>query len=346
VSAVIEGDSQCGGCSVSFSRLGTLGQLTDSALLGGSSFITRDASGRFISGPTDAVGEAAIFDSLGSSSAKFGRHGDGPGELGRVLVVQPWLADSVLVIQSFRFSFLDGPRGTGRSVKYAASLFPSYGITLLRDSLVLLNNHDRSTAQFVAFDGHGNLVSGMGVPAGNGDHNSRAAKMAAAKLPHLFWAGTEHYQHRFELWNFDGRLVRSFKPEPKWFTPSDSVQLHRSLVMGDRLAKPLPYLADLREIGPDTLWALYAVGAADWAAKSGPPDSAADGRNPWDLFHPEMRNGLVELIDAKSGATLVAVRLSHTIRGFLDDSLAYDLQRDDDGIWHAVVYKFSLTRTP
>ena len=89
ISSVIARSPECGRCTLEFTKLGQLGGPSDTILLTPETMVALRDDGSYLAAPTSREGEAAIFDSLGTTARPFGRRGDGPGENGRILNVFP-----------------------------------------------------------------------------------------------------------------------------------------------------------------------------------------------------------------------------------------------------------------
>lgn len=341
--SVIERSTACQTCSLEITYLGRLGTSADTMLMTSGTMIAVRSDGAFIAAPLSVDGEAAIFDSPGAVARAYGRFGDGPGENGRILNVLPWRGDSMLFAGFDRLTFLAGPQGAGRTSRLERPS-PSHRTAALPAADAIVRNYSYPPdPQFVVFGADGRIQARLGEQAQPGtrqDIYRVLAELGPARDPHRFWSAPQRYRIAFDLWDArDGTQVRRFEDTTSWYSPYDSTALYQFVLDGNDVeSPPPPFLRGIRETRDGVLMLLYNVPARDWQRTTDTLPPMQRG------MRQEAYDGVIDLRDPNSGASLLAVRTNIPFARLVNDTLLADRRQTEEGFWVYDVYRMKFRR--
>lgn len=343
---VVERGDDCEHCTLDLDSLLTLGDIDDAYSIGDAATLAVVA-GDCVVGPTDRDGELLLFADCRERPRPLARSGEGPGELGSIRALAPWRGDSIIALGYGRATVLSVATGAGRTFHFDPEVQGFRMVVLPAESLVVINS-DRSTRlQFVSLRFGGGRGPVFGAAAEQAADVRTRDRVLGPSRSGQFWAATTAYQHRVELWTSGGQLRRVIDRTPPWFPRYDSLALQQFWAATAARQRPLPSLRAVRESVEGLLWVAAAVPARDWQPDSvRQPDrlTAAGERVTGTRSRLAHYDGVLEVLDARSGALRVSVSGEEMWAGFANDTLIYSRRETTDGVPQLVVYRMRLSR--
>jgi hypothetical protein len=301
-------------------------------------------------GPTDRDRELLVFKNCSGAPQVLGRAGDGPGELGSIRAIAPWSGDSVVAFGYGKMTILSVLTGAGLTVPVDPDTRGQNIVVLLGAPLLIVNNELRARAQFTAINADGSHHQTFGLPPHADPRADRFANLVVlgqAGAQDGFWAGSTFYRYRLAHWMVGGRAAFLVERTPKWFTPYDSSALRRFWDASAAVMRPLPYLRGIHETADGTLWVTAGVAAADWMPDSIKPvirRSRAGEVTSGSGSRREHYDGVIEALDAKTGAHLITIQVPDLWVGFANDTIVYARREDSEGVPQLALYRIRLKR--
>jgi hypothetical protein len=111
--------------------------------------------------------------------------------------------------------------------------------------------------------------------------------------------------------------------------------------------RPLPYLRGIHEDADRTLWVTAGVAAIDWSPDSVKPvlnRNRAGEVTSKSSSRLEHYDGVIEALDAKTGAHLITMQTPDLWVGFANDTIVYARRESAEGVPQIALYRIRLQR--
>lgn len=283
-----------------------------------------DFGGRFVLAPVDEelVG-VAITDSAGTIQRIFGRAGDGPGELRPLKAITAAKPPSRLALMGGgRLSLFDSNFTVLRQVNDAAYMqaFRFVGI----EGGFAVNTYAPGQRPVLLLDDTLGVRARYGV-AGT-DPDSNQYHLAPASSGGV-WAARGAYRYEIVKLGADGAEQRRLLPERGWFPhwPGGQYNPYR-----DPRTHPIwPRIVGLWEVDSSWLAVLHIVPDSMATFSTSAPD-VAEGSGGDDADLADYLDTLIELIDARTGALLVSLRLDVPYFGMTTAGRLWRVAEEDE----------------
>ncbi|MBL0177589.1 MAG: hypothetical protein IPP98_00475 [Gemmatimonadetes bacterium] len=247
-------------------------------------------------------------------------------------------------------TILSARTGAGRTVPVDPDTRGENIVVLPGAPLLIVNNELPARAQFTAINADGSHHQTFGLPPRADPRADRFANLVVlgqAGAQDGFWAGSTFYRYRLAHWMVGGRAASFVERTPKWFAPYDATALSRFWDASAAVMRPLPYLRGIHEAADGTLWVAAAVAAIDWSPDSIKPvvrrsrTGEVTSRSGSRLEH---YDGVLEALDAKTGAHLITIQTPDLWVGFANDTIVYARRESVEGVPQIALYRMRLKR--
>jgi len=308
-------------------------------------WVVQDSRGRYVLALPDQPDERiAVFDASGRFLKRFGRRGDGPGELRAVAVLKILPGDTLLVYDEIigRLSVFDAEYRFVRSSPAPRGLS---SVDRLTDGSIMVSaavyDAERAGKLYHRFHQSGNLLSSFG--------DSRQVLSPVVPYNHVRFIGASHgggfwsigwmYRYRLELWHRNGTLARVLEPDSEWFLPYDRIY------QPTPTRPPASIAFGVAEDNFGRVWVLGAAAASRFARGLGAPRQVEgttiypieDLATVWD--------GVIDVFDPSSGRLIATRRIDDPYHFFLSSSIVAGVRHDEKGRSYVQVASLHL-RSP
>lgn len=216
-------------CSIVFEPTGVqLVGTVDGAVPDPGPSIARGPEGRYFTS-TSGGSEVAVWSPEGEFLHRFGRSGDGPGELGRFFGLLAGDDGVLHVVEPGRWSRFssDGAYLDSRSTASVGSI-QIFEMLRLGDGSLIVQPVAEGTDPFVVVSEDGAVEASFGAvdapdpeeSEGFGAVSVSLARSTTRASPDRFWAappGGSATGYTLEEWRRDGELLRTLQRQPPWF---------------------------------------------------------------------------------------------------------------------------------
>lgn len=313
----------CAGCTIERRAVLTIAGL-DEPNVGPYTAVAHDSRGRWLLGTMDkSPGNVAVYDSSGAFLRRFGRKGEGPGELQGVGVMVATRGDTVHVFDNYL------RRHTVFSPTYQylrSSALPGYvldAVELSDGSLVVNADFPRPNSVGLPLhklDAAGRIVHSFGaeVPVYRSDATYLLNRALSVAEGNRVWSAPGP---RYEpgLWSLTEKVVE-VRREVAWFPPQISV------VSPGRAQRPSPWVTGVWSEGGQRLWIKLQVPDANWRPR--PQEVIAMGERAPPIEWDREYDTIVEVIDIRTGQLLASQRFDQYLRYLLPGGYAVHYRED------------------
>ena len=323
-------------CNVVFEDVLSLGAMDDPGTIGAPLTITRVESGDFVLATPENGAEMMVFDSDGRYRESFGRSGEGPGEFFEpgYGVLRPLPDGGVLVLDPFT------RRITSLSATWEAERLTDLGARFVTNFMPLASgpgfvvtgwgrSDDAESVEMTqAIDLDGSTVEMIAVvPTDEAMRSFFLSPLATDGEGKVWRASATAYA--VEAWDpaDPGGGVR-LEGRPDWFTPGPPPE-------GYPLEAPAPSVIRGLRYADGFLWIATSVADDDWR------DAVANPVQFVPLELSGMMDGVVEVIDARTGGLVARAVHDEVLWWTGDKSLLYTI-REDGLVPRAVLLRPSL----
>ncbi len=334
----------CGDCRIELTKIATLGNPNDSALLTTRSQPLRDSRGRYYAWSATR-GQVAVYDSSGRFMRTIGRLGDGPNEL-------PAPGGMMLIGAGDTIRFFEGRGFRVWTPQYTYARRHSSPGTLLGKALLLSDGRMVFPSGSTQGNGVGqplHLLSPEGAVLNSFGSaqpvNYRTCiqcyfkALADSREPGTIWvAPTSAYE--IEKWNLDGKLLLTIvNPRSPWLPSS----LSDNLRVGKR--DPDGRTARIYTIWEDDDGLVWVLGST---GKAAPVDPNRRGiglvpERPLEEVNATSRQ-VLDVIDPVRKSVVASRAIEGTQYSPVGKHLLYSVREDADGFVYIDVWRVSLVR--
>jgi len=277
-----------------------------------------------------------VFDRRGRYLRALGPKGGGPGEYRHPEHFLRYLGDSVLVLDrdGGRAVVLDAQLGVGRSLPFVSM---ASGVVVLDDGSLVLAESNFSTTrpiQVFAPDGIRRTDFGLNAPP---TRTTFAIRQIARSGPRTIWAIHSYGDYEFEEWDVEGNRLRTLRPEREWFPPSRP----RVAATPTQPGSPLPL--GMFQGTEGHLWAVLMVSDPEWHEGLGPMVRSVEGEYYPTIDHRKAWDGLVDVIDTTTGASIASRRFDLPIIQVVEPGLVALGRETIDGWWTVELTRLRLS---
>ena len=333
---------QCSDCRIEVTAVTTFGRNEgDPGFLGFPYSVARDARGRYIVAvPFRPRTEPPfVFDASGAFVRRIGRAGSGPNEYQQPIKIIVGRGDSIVIVDQrlARVTILPPDLALARS--FTAGEYRD-GVQLAGGDFIVQS--ELGASLFLRVSPMGARVTAwpdtIRECSGMSGCWSRRARVLFASADSGFWSARRNHHYELEYRDKAGTLRRTLRPRSPWFATYDSS------------ANPKPGVApqaSLVGMWQDTEGRLWIVGntadqewrRAEWETKTVEGVRVASATDTDALV-----DGVIEVLDARTGASLAAQRVPQRLDGVAAPGFIYSARQDSDGFWQVTVSNVRLTR--
>ncbi len=315
----------------------TLGSASGSGPIGHPATVALDSRGRFYVASARQDGRILVFDRSGRFLESIGRKGSRPGEFEGIVHLQVSRGDTLHVFEAGnqRHTVLSPSRRLVRTSRVPGRV---YGALVEGNGSVLVQSPVPTPARvglpvhLIGKDGEilRSFAGGRGAyDRENPDHHFRP--LARAGRDHLWLAHLNRYE--VELWDVEGRLLRTLVRDAAWFRPWD-----RPAPGAPFAARPKPAIVSIREDPQGRLWIVASVADTNW--KKGRVGHG--GGRPVEEMTRRF-DTVVEVIDPETGHLLASARDPGIPPTFITADLVFRPVESRDGGARIEVWQVRLT---
>lgn len=277
-----------------------------------------------------------VFDQRGRYLRALGPQGDGPGEYRHPEHFLRYLGDSVLVLDPAggRAVMLDAQLQVRRNLRPVPSV--SDLVVLDDGTLVLAESYFSTTRpiQVLAPDGARQADFGLNAPPTG---TTFAIRRIARSGPRTIWAIHAYGDYEFEEWDVEGNRIRTLRPERDWFSPGQP----QAPATPTQPGSPLPL--GMFQGTEGHLWAVLVVSDPEWHEGLGPMVRSAEGEYYPITDHRQAWDGLVDVIDTTTGASIATRRFDLPIIQVVEPGLVALGRETADGWWTVELTRLRLS---
>jgi len=314
----------------------------DEPMVGPYAILAPDSRGRWLLATMDrSPGEVAVYDANGRFVERFGRKGEGPGELMGVFALVVSRGDTVHLFDNYlrRYSIFSPSYKYVRSAPYSGQVFSA--AELSDGSLIV--NADFARPNTVGYplhriDANGRPVRSFGVevPGYRSDAGFMLSRVIATVIGDQVWA-VPPLRYEPVLWSSAGKVLE-LQRMARWFPPQITTQ------SPGREKPPTPSVGGIWHDGHEQLWVILQVPDANWRAppaamlpqgERGPPVD-------WDREY----DTIVEVINTRTGRLLASQRFGELLRRLMPGGHVAHYREDTDGEPFLAVWQLSLSIPP
>lgn len=329
---IVSSELSCPDCEIEVERIATIGATRGEGILTGPPWIIqKDAQGGYLVVCENSMSQIRVFDSNGDFERILGGEGSGPGEFRMVKAVIPGPGDSLFVLDAGqgRITVLGPTRAPARVTPMKGNPYDGLYISdgrLFVNSIV--KSRDRIGYPLHIVDGSGRFVRSFGTehPVYRADR-TRLQLRKLARSARGVWAA-HRMQYVFELWSFEGQLVRRLFRETDWFEPYDTPPSPAP----DR--PPAPWVVDIHPSRSGRLlWSVVRVPAPDYEVALSERPSMIEGQRVYrvqDLGR--LYESRIELIDPTVGKLISRKRVPDVIAAWLDSDEFATYREEGGGV--------------
>ena len=334
----LEGPPQCATCSISVTKVVTLGATNTPFSLHRLSKVAVDSKGNYIVAPTYNAGEIALFDRAGRYQRSFGRAGQGPGEFGtHIGALRVGAGDTVHVFHENRHTVLrPGLSGLVLSRQIASEARYPVGLSNGRWAFHAVAGGGSAPRLLHVLEKDGSIVRSFEDqrPRRGSDPFYANTRIVGAAGGDRIWSARFN-EYRLERWTLEGTQDLVVDRRVPWFTAWPNPEPGEPLQ-----SAPKPRITDVREDRSGILWVLTLVASADWKAQPSSNGLVA-GTDPKGLY-----DTVIEAIDIRAQRVIAEVRLPDAAYGFIDDQpTVYSRRMASDGQYLIDIWRLSLNDT-
>jgi len=333
VGQVVSDDVSCEECRITLERQHTVGEMDDPLSLGFMDWKTAALSrtAALFVGPMYQPGSVSVFSPSGAYLTSYGRLGDGPGDLGRILTILADPKGGVSILQPGRISRID----EGGEIHLEGRL-----LTTVDDAEFLRNGN------LVVAGSGGEKMTGFGQRLHEFDQDLRwlrsfdeEALGTQANTWDLFrilgssprgglWVGRPNV-YEVSYWEA-GREARILRREADWF------HAWTSQPAGSPFGRrPNPMVTDIIEDSEERLWVLISIAGPHWEPI--PPPRLGDIRAVEGRIV-----SVIEVISLESGSLLAREMAPVNLKRFLAPGVAVSVEETADGLVRLVTWEMKL----
>ena len=336
----------CDGCRVSRSLVATLGDPTDSVLLGASSIAQRLATGGFVAFSGDNS-QLMVFDPSGKLVRVAGRRGNGPGEFE---IPGSWavgLADSIFVRQRGRIDVFAPDLRFVRSFPLTEPVRGINSLTQLGDGSIVGQWPSPGQSDFLHVMSptgqHRRSFGATRLPAGRcANCQSRIVRRGPGGTEFI---ATDPGDFGVEVWTVMGALLRNFRVQSSWFP---SGRREPSLAG----SPPLPSIVGATIDSQGVLWVAGSVPNSEWKPPAGIISfgrgraTTITGNRPGVTESVDYSGvtAVIEAVDLATGASLATARFDREGVGMIPGGYAFTRRQDANGIVRLDIWRLVLER--
>lgn len=328
----------CTGCVIERQRVLVIAGL-DEEMVGPYTILARDSRGRWLLTTMDKVpGKVSIYDATGALLGRFGRKGEGPGEIQGIGAIILTREDSVHIIDPYmrRQSVFSPSYEFIRSVPIIGDVYSGFG---LADGSLLMNaNYPRSNG--VGYPLH--LVNASGrVSHSFGATVPQPARLGSHALIRAVTTGdggkvwtAQWNRYELTLWSLEGKVLEIVRQAP-WFP----VQIMSQ--SPGRGLRPTPSVAGIWADGQGQIWVVAHIPDSRW--RPPPPEMIPQGERGPPIDYDREYDTMIEIIDTRTGQLLASQRFDQHFRFLMPGGYVIHDREDDDGEPYLDVWKLSFT---
>jgi hypothetical protein len=325
----------CAQCSVSLSRVATIGDASDPVLLEPNFVLERDSKGRFYA-VGHGRGQIVVYDERGKFLHTFGNKGQGPGEFGNwgAREVRVGVGDTIFVsIQPARLLVFSPQFSFVRQVHLPAT--PTWILPVADGRLVMSASVATPQSRGLPF----HLLGNTGVDASFGPVMRNIGAGGVTYGSGLFAAGADgrsiisNTDYSFERWSLEGRSLGVVEVVgDNWLSRAPEILPTGRLNGADymRALAELPPRNELHFAGQDTDGLLWIVGVFLTGKRSA--GGLLESRN------------IVEVVDVAGKRLLLSQPIPVILHFINGGQLAYSSEIDADGIYRFSVWQAGVKR--
>lgn len=294
-------------------------------------WVVQDSRGRYVVALPDQPDERiAVFDASGRFLRRFGRRGDGPGELRAVAVLKIVPGDTLLVYDEVvgRLSVFDAEYRFVRSSPAPRGLS---SVDRLPDGSIMVSaavyDAERAGKLYHRFHPNGNLLSSFG--------DSKQVLSPIVPYNHVRFIGASHgggfwsigwmYRYRLELWHRNGTLARILEPDSEWFLPYDRIY------QPSPTRPPASIAFGVAEDNFGRVWVIGAAASSRFARGLGTPRQV-EGTTVYPIEDlATVWDGIIDVFDPSSGRLIATRRIVEPYHFFLSSNIVAGVRHDEKG---------------
>jgi len=296
-------------------------------MVGPYAVLARDSRGRWLLGTMNrSQGEVAVYNPTGTLLQRFGRKGEGPGELQGIFALLITRGDTVRVFDNYlrRYSVFTPEYGYVRSSSYSGQVF---GAAELPDGALIVN------AAFPRADA-------VGYPLHELDGSGRTTRSFGAEVPYYrsfdvgglsramtpagegrIWT-VERLRYEPKLWTLSGKVSELQRLAP-WFPPVYRVQ------QPGRGQPPSPWVGGAWQDEGGRLWVLLNVPDARW--RPPPQEMVPQGERGFPIAWDREYDTILEVINPETGQLLATRRYDELLHMLLPGGYTVHYRETPEG---------------
>lgn len=260
-------------------------------------------------------GAIAMFDAEGRYRYSFGRSGRGPGEISRILSFGFGPADSLWIIDGLYQAKVFTPPPEHRYVRTVQFDAPvAQSLVTARGVLTAPLMFNTTWRPPTLLDWNGKTRVRFGASRTAPDAEQFMGPVAVVDSTRV-WAARSH-EYAIELVDSSGRIVRRIGRTVDWFPPNSGP------AGPPWSSRPQPAVTDITTDAEGRIWLLFRRAHRNWT----PRTIQGQRRNgpisvrslPGASEVAEMFEGVIEVLDANTGALIASREVSGNVMGFVD----------------------------
>lgn len=301
--------------------------------------ISTDSRGQFYVLPRRSGEMPIVFSPTGDFVGRIGTEGEGPGEMVRPSRIFVTPGDSLMVLDHSvgRVTVFDP---AWQYVRSFPMTWPQADMVRLEDSRFVING-PVGTPDNVGYAlhrlDHGGQIALSFEPYVTTPREPTWMRTIGLG-PSGLWSIPFAHGHYIRLFDpEDGALLREFTRDSEWYPPTERFQVPTPE------DPPSSLMAAVWEEPRGRLWTIGWTHREDWADGLGEPVGTPDGEV-YLYQHNDVYDGVIEVIDAETGALIVSARTNGPPSSVIAPGLIAFTHEDSVGWWYADVYRLRLSR--
>jgi len=308
-------------------------------MVGPYAILARDSRDRWLlSTMHKAPGVVSVYDAKGTLLERFGRKGEGPGEIQGVGAIVVTREDTVHIIDPYlrRQSVFSPSYQFIRSFPIVGDAYRGFG---LADGSLLMNaNYPRSNGvgyPLHLMNANGRVLTSFGAtapqPSPPGSH--ALIRAVAASDGGMVWTA-QWNRYELSLWSVNGK-VREIQRTVPWFPPQIAYQ------GPGRALRPTPSVSGIWDDGQGQIWVVLQVPDSKW--RPPPPEMLPRGEIGPPIDYDREYDTIIEIIDIRTGQLLASQRFDQSLRYLMPGGFVLHDREDDDAEPYLDVWRLSFT---